>query len=226
MHRRGHGADSSGVNRSWVAAGIVAALAASGPPAGGWEAAPRPMAPVVRIVMYDDRFDPRAVRGTVGVVDVEWRNDGAVFHSVFFERAPRWFETDLDEGQSAGTPLRYAGTFAFVCTYHPGMTGVLRIAPQALQAQGPPRSRLRLKLAMADPAVDGYAFDVRWRRVGGGRWSPPERVPGATYRFRSERPGRFQVQARLVGGGRGAWSPRVQLRVTQERSNRIERLTS
>lgn len=39
------------------------------------------------------------------------------------------FDLDIGVGKKAALRLTRAGTFPFVCKYHPGMKGVLRVAP-------------------------------------------------------------------------------------------------
>lgn len=182
----------------------------------GLVASPAPAIPSLSVGMYDDYYSPTAVTGVVGLNDAEWHNDGASFHNVRIDLAPRWFTLNLDEGQSGSVPLRYAGTFDYTCTYHEEtMTGTLAVKPRVTQASGRAGTTLDVILGSVAPASDGYAFDVQ-RSRNGAAWGPAKRVAGTTYGFSAKRPGRYDVQARLVDPGSGevgAWSPSVRLRV-------------
>ncbi|MGH8933433.1 MAG: cupredoxin domain-containing protein [Egibacteraceae bacterium] len=111
--------------RVTVAAMALATLAAACSPAGSSAPSP-PAGPAVSgdqtVMLADgDNFDPDALRVTSGTT-VSWQwEDSSTLHNVTFDD----FGSDT---QSAGTYTHIfdeAGTFAYVCTLHPNMTGTV-----------------------------------------------------------------------------------------------------
>ena len=81
---------------------------------------------IYRITIKDLAFGP-APSGIHQNDTVEWVNDDILLHSV---TAPdKSFDVDLPPGASGTTTLGTAGSFAFFCRFHPGMTGTLVVAP-------------------------------------------------------------------------------------------------
>jgi plastocyanin len=76
---------------------------------------------VVKVSMRNTQFYPRALKIRKGDV-VEWKNDDLVPHTAT--------SASFDSGSmNPGTAWRHtftkAGQFAYVCTFHPTMTGVV-----------------------------------------------------------------------------------------------------
>ena len=76
---------------------------------------------VVKVSMRNIQFYPRALKIKKGDV-VEWKNDDLVAHTAT--------SASFDSGlMNPGTSWRHtftkAGQFAYVCTFHPMMTGVV-----------------------------------------------------------------------------------------------------
>lgn len=171
--------------------------------------APARGATTIPVSMTDNAFSPRTVTGIVGLTGVQWNNDGAVFHSATTATHPKWFDVNLDEGEHGDLLLAYAGTFPYVCVYHPSMTGTLRVAPRVTPPGGMEGATITVTLAATDPAP--FAFDVQ-RRVDGGRWRSVGRIAAASVDLVAGREGRWQVRVRLVDVARdrvGPWSPRA-----------------
>jgi plastocyanin len=57
---------------------------------------------------------------------IVWDNHDMFQHSATDKGV---FDLDLPAGKKAALRLTRAGTFPFVCKYHPGMKGVLKVAP-------------------------------------------------------------------------------------------------
>jgi plastocyanin len=92
--------------------------------------APAGAAAAVRheVAVVDYAFRPAAVSARVGD-SVVWINQGRAPHTATAGGA---FDTNLFRaGEQRTTVVRTAGTFAFSCTVHPDMTGVLTVAPAA-----------------------------------------------------------------------------------------------
>jgi plastocyanin len=190
-------------------AGPLAAVATAG--ASGADEGFAPRATTVQVRMVDDAYAPAEVEGVVGHTGVTWRNQGTVFHTATTSRRPRWFDVVLDEGESGGTVLSFAGTFPYLCRYHAQMRGTLRVVPRLEPPGGTAGDRLTVVLAAEDPAADGFAFDVQ-RRRDAHAWVDVGRVETAEEALRFARPGTYAIRARLVDLAReraGRWSPPV-----------------
>lgn len=87
-------------------------------------------APVHAIVIRNFMYSPALVTVTAGSTVSITNTDGAV-HTVTSSGAPSAFDTkDLRQGVPVTlvVPSR-AGDYQFVCSYHPYMTGTLRVVP-------------------------------------------------------------------------------------------------
>jgi plastocyanin len=103
-----------------LAGSLILALLASG---GG--IAPAAEA-VHRVVMKSVDYDPKEVRAHVGDV-VEWENQDIVAHTS--TAADRSWNINILPGRRGRTVLQAAGTFGYVCRYHPNMTGEIIVEP-------------------------------------------------------------------------------------------------
>ncbi len=91
-------------------------VAASGPPD----------AQTVRVLGTEGLdFEPAAVRAAVGTLTLTLTNEGGPPHDLVFsdEALPRIGAVSEGQEESATYVFDTAGTFDFVCTFHPGMQG-------------------------------------------------------------------------------------------------------
>ena len=70
------------------------------------------------VAISDFQFQPSELAVAVGTT-VAWTNTDSAAHTVTFEGGPDC--GSLDEGQSIALEFATAGTFAYVCTFHPNM---------------------------------------------------------------------------------------------------------
>jgi len=75
--------------------------------------------------MSDNVFSPNAVTIPAGRV-VRWVNTGGTFHNTT-GAGGAWTSGDLSPGSSFERQFNNAGTFAYECTLHPGMTGTVTV---------------------------------------------------------------------------------------------------
>ena len=103
--------------RAWVALGPVAALLL----AASAEAAPRTHV----VVMEKMKFVsvPASVRRGDTIL---WENRDMFRHSASAKNGA--FNVDLAPGAKGKAVVQKAGEVAFVCKYHPGMRGVLKVS--------------------------------------------------------------------------------------------------
>jgi plastocyanin len=74
-------------------------------------------------------FAPATVTVTVGDT-VTWTNTDAVVHTATASDGS-WDTGDIAEGASASITFQAAGTFAYICTPHPAMTGTVIVEAPA-----------------------------------------------------------------------------------------------
>lgn len=106
-------------------AAVTGALLALGAPVAGCggdgESRARVAGPAID--MADSRFVPP--RLTVAVGDtVTFRNVGRLTHNA---KGEKFFSRVVEPGASYSHTFEAAGTFGFVCTFHPGMEGTLTV---------------------------------------------------------------------------------------------------
>jgi plastocyanin len=81
------------------------------------------------VTIADFAFAPQTVTVTVGDT-VTWTNDDAVIHTATATDGS-WDTGDLAQGQSGAITFTAAGTFAYLCTPHPTMTGTVVVQAAA-----------------------------------------------------------------------------------------------
>ena len=93
---------------------------------GGTTASSCPKGAVV-VHMRNIKFDPSTTSAKVGD-QVCWTNDDDVQHDA--QANDGQFKSQLfGQGQTFTTKLTKAGSIAYVCSVHPGMTGTLNVKP-------------------------------------------------------------------------------------------------
>ena len=106
---------------------ILAACSTSAPAASPAAAASKPGAAsgsnVVNIEMKGFAFNPQEVTVKVGTT-VTWTNMDSAGHDVKAADGS-WGSDTLANGQSFSKVFDQAGTYAYVCTFHPKMTGTI-----------------------------------------------------------------------------------------------------
>lgn len=113
------------------------------------------------VTISDFAFSPRTI--TINVGDrVRWTNTDAVVHTATATSGA--FDTgDLGEGESASVRFTIAGTYRYVCTPHPTMTGTIRV--RAAGGGSLPATDTVVALSAAGPGTD--AAVVPWL-IGAG----------------------------------------------------------
>lgn len=92
---------------------------------GTTDATGPPGAQTARLLMEDNRFRPSTVRAAAGTLTLRLDNAGRLPHDLAFDQAHLGRTATIDGGGSASLTvvLGRPGTYTFVCTFHPGMTG-------------------------------------------------------------------------------------------------------
>jgi plastocyanin len=86
-----------------------------------------PTAPAdTSVRMAGSRFEPSTLTVAVGET-VRWFNDDALPHTVSATDGS-WDSGNLAPGQAFERRFDTAGTYPYLCRYHPGMTGTIEVS--------------------------------------------------------------------------------------------------
>ena len=172
---------------------------------GAVRSASRPATPLpneVHVAVTDYRFTPANVelpRGGTIVFD----HLGPSHHSATDATGMLLYDSGNVGPSSPPTSYTFqaAGVYPFICTPHPFMGGRVSVPVRAAPAAGP-LARARVITVAAEPAPDGFVYDVQIRRPGSG-WTPWLRAvvePTAPF-FADAGPGTYRFRARLRESG-------------------------
>jgi plastocyanin len=105
---------SSSSSKSTSSAAPSSTGAAAAPAAGG----------ATTVSMKNIQFSPKSITAKVGQT-VTWTNDDAVDHNVLATSGATFKSSIIGQGKTYSTKLTKAGTIQYVCTIHPGMSGMI-----------------------------------------------------------------------------------------------------
>ena len=179
-------------SRRWLVAGLVLAGAALPGAASAGTVD-------VEVTMRDNAYvhaDTAVGQGQA----IEFQNFGRVAHDARDGTGLGLFNSPVVSAGDSTTvgPLPGAGTYAYYCTFHPEMTGRLRVPVTVDHGQSPAGEPVTVRWAV-DRAPSGMVFDVQRRRPG-------------TTRFEPWRTGATALAARFWPAVRGPWGLRVRVR--------------
>jgi plastocyanin len=98
-----------------VGVGLVAVLGGQAAPAGTTHG----------VVMKAVDYEPKRVTARVGDT-VEWTNEDVVAHTATVKGS---FDVNVLPHRSGRAVMKTAGTFAYICRYHPNMRGDIVVEP-------------------------------------------------------------------------------------------------
>jgi manganese oxidase len=114
----------SAVAAGALIAGVINFAAADGQSPA---AAPVPAVSPFVVTMKDFAFSPSTIKVPVGAT-VKWKNDDSAAHTV--TSTSKGFDSgNLDSGRSFTFTFTKSGSYGYVCTYHPNMTGMVVVEP-------------------------------------------------------------------------------------------------
>lgn len=113
--------------------GPPVAVSPAGPPAGS----PGGARTVITVIGKDNFYEPATLSlRPAADYEVHFKNEGMTVHNLIFQTQAavgRDFASDIavSPGAESIIPVRIdrAGTYRFVCTYHPEMVGEARVGP-------------------------------------------------------------------------------------------------
>ncbi|HUP18127.1 MAG TPA: cupredoxin domain-containing protein [Acidimicrobiia bacterium] len=170
------------------------------------------------VQVADMAFTPASVSITAGST-VTWTNNDTVPHIVSFgDQGPQSSEV-IDPGGTFSATFEEAGSFAYLCTLHPGMSGVVEVVDvEAAAGANPPATGSDGTAATAvDAAAGADGVELPGAGTPGvdiaqGEWalvpSTAEAPPGTiTFRFRNlgTAPHALRIRTPGSGGDRLEW---------------------
>lgn len=172
-----------------------------------------PMAPAgaatTVVSVQDFSFTPAIVTVSLGRT-VTW-----AFHSMHTATSNQRF---WDSGQrSSGTyvvAFRDAGSYGYLCTMHPSMTGRVRVP---MTRTGSSTTGWRMRWSTRTSTLAARRFDVQYERVGTTSWTWFRRSTAKrSGLFNPSRHGSYLLRARTrnVGVGASGWSPATTVRIS------------
>jgi len=200
-----------------LAAAMCLLFAACSPDPGGPPDEAGAAAQNGAVQMADTAFTPASVTITTGST-VTWTNNDTVPHTVAFsDEGPQSSET-IDPGGTFEATFAEAGSYAYVCTLHPGMEGVVEVAaseaaagadPDATSSDGTSTSGL-VAAGASGAAAAGVQLPgagIPGVDIAQGEWalvsSAVEAPPGTiTFRFRNLGTVPHALRIRTSGSGR------------------------
>jgi plastocyanin len=110
-----------------LVAALGIGLAACGGAADEPAAVQPPTAGGTTVSVHDNTFDPGTIEVQVGDT-VEWTNKGGIAHTVTGTGVAGFDSGSLAPGETFSFTPEKAGTFSYVCTFHPGMRGTIAVS--------------------------------------------------------------------------------------------------
>jgi plastocyanin len=78
------------------------------------------------VAIKDFEYAPKDLSVEAGT-EVEWTNEDSADHNVIFDGDTPQDIENLEQDQSGTVTFEEAGTFDYVCSYHPGMEGSVEV---------------------------------------------------------------------------------------------------
>jgi plastocyanin len=155
-------------------------------------------------------FSPASLTVPLGAT-VTWNFQDMTTHDTS-SKGRFWASGPKSSGDSFSYTFVASGSYAYLCTIHPSMTGVVKVP---VKASGTPTRGWRLRWAIEAGGAD-VSFDVQVRKPGSSTWTPfrTDTTKAAT-KFNPHNDGTYAVRARItVGIHQTGWSPVRSLKIT------------
>jgi plastocyanin len=144
-------------------------------------------------------FDPAALTAAQGDT-VRWTSSGAVAHTTTstITGVVGWNST-LSPGASYSKQLPGAGTYAYRCVFHAGMSGNVRIPVIVAPLSGPLNTIFTITVARA-PAPTGFRYAPAVRLPGSTTWTPLSETSATSVSFKATRTGTYSFRSAIKHG--------------------------
>jgi plastocyanin len=114
----GCGDDDNGDNGSTAAAPAAEATTSTADEDSGGES--------TEVRLENTAFSPKAIQAKVGE-EIEWENYDSIAHNVVATSGAKFKSPTLNKDDKFEFAPTKAGTISYVCTFHPGMEGTIKV---------------------------------------------------------------------------------------------------
>jgi plastocyanin len=164
---------------------------------GGCQPAPE----VVRV--NDNFFSPGTATVSRGGT-VRWTNVGSVRHTTTSNSPLSLWNASLPPGAEFDTTLVAAGTYAYHCSVHFGMSGSVKVPLAVSPTSGSTATTFTVTVA-SGAAPSGFQYVVQ-KKDPGGSFQAFRTLTAASTTFRATSPGAYQFRAQLKRSSSSATS--------------------
>ena len=171
----------------------------------------------ISIVSRTVGFDPSVISKPEGTT-FAWQNNDSIAHTSTQDGAlSLWNTSAINGGQTKSVTVASAGLYPYHCSFHPTMTGTVRVPIKVSATSGTTATTFTITMATT-AATGSFVYDVQ-RRVGSGAWV--DYMTGATAKSVSFKPsatGTYSFRSRLrntsVANATSGWSPKKTITVS------------
>jgi plastocyanin len=159
------------------------------------------------VTIEDFFFDAATV--TVALGDsVRWVNDGDDTHTSSGRRDLSLWSRSIPSGGQVARTFKQAGTFPYLCTIHPSMTGTVKVPLRVTPETGTAATTFTVRVA-TDNAPNGFSYLIQ-RKKPGGTFKAWKTISTPTTTFKSSVVGTWSFRVKLrrnSNGGTSSASP-------------------
>jgi plastocyanin len=163
----------------------------------------------ISIVSPTKGFSPKTVKDPFGTT-FRWTNEDSIGHTTTQDSPlALWDSGTIAADGRFSTTIDPAGTFAYHCSIHPGMTGKIKVPVQASPDSGGTSTSFTISVADA-AAPSGFTYDVQKKKDDGSWKDWKTGITSASVTFDPKKAGTYRFRARLTRSSNDAhsgWSP-------------------
>jgi len=165
------------------------------------------------VVVTDNVFTPAAVSGAQGD-SVKWVNQGNFSHTTTstITGAVGWNST-LQPTGSFSKALAGAGTYAYHCNFHAGMSGKVKVRVSVTPASGPVDTKFTVKVA-SSAAPTGYAYAPQVKVPGSSSWTSLPTTTATSVSYVARSAGTYAFRSKVKHGSLAGTAPSPAFSVT------------
>lgn len=159
--------------------------------------------PPVAVAARDRFFSPATATAGRGQ-SVRWTNEGNLIHTTTGASPLNLWSKSLNPDDTFTFAFVAAGTYAYLCTIHFGMSGTVKVPIAASPGSGSTGTTFTVTVA-SQPAASGFQYVVQ-KKNPGGSFATFKTITAASTTFQATAPGTYQFRAQLKRTSNGATS--------------------
>jgi plastocyanin len=157
----------------------------------------------VEVSVRNNFFAPQNANANRGDT-VRWTNDGSVRHTTTGDSPLNLWNQSLNPSQTFSQKLVAAGTYAYHCTVHFGMSGSVKVPLAVSPSSGGSSTTFTISVASAT-APSGFRYVVQ-KMNPGGSFQNFKTVTTSSTTFSTTAPGTYQFRSALQRASNSATS--------------------